>query len=150
VGVRSKGQDRAIRLTENLFCNGAEKQLADAASSVCAYENKIGALSSNDLSQFRPQFTLPNNEFVLNATKSPGSNERRLQLGGFPQRCLLRGGDCTRTYHGQTKGGHHVRQAKSRAVKSSECEGMAQRLLRSLREIGCDQYRAWFESRCDV
>ena len=69
-------------LTENLFCNGAEKQLGYAVSSVCADDEEIRALLSDDLSQFRPQFTLPNDEFVLNASKSPGLNQRVLQIRG--------------------------------------------------------------------
>jgi hypothetical protein len=55
-------------MTEDLFRNGAEEQLAYAVSSVCADDEEISALLSDDLSQFRPQFTLPNDEFVLNAS----------------------------------------------------------------------------------
>ena len=55
-------------MTEDLFRNGAEEQLGDAVSSVCADDEEISALLSDDLSQFRPQFTLPNDEFVLNAS----------------------------------------------------------------------------------
>ena len=53
-----------------------------------------------------------------------------------------------------------MRQAESGAIKSSECQGMAKRLLRSRREIGCEQYRArlgeplrcvtWVESNAAV
>ena len=76
IGVWPKGQDWTICLTENLLCNGAEKQLGHAVSSVGTDDEEICALLSDDLSQFWPQFTLPNDEFVLNASKSPGSNER--------------------------------------------------------------------------
>jgi len=41
MGARSKGQDRAICLTENLFCNAAQKQLGDAVSSMCADDKEI-------------------------------------------------------------------------------------------------------------
>ena len=68
IGVWPKGQDRTICMTEDLFRNGAEEQLGDAVSSVCADDEEISALLSDDLSQFRPQFTLPNDEFVLNAS----------------------------------------------------------------------------------
>src|ERR1700693_4396853 len=112
---------------------------------MCADDEEIRAFFSDDFSQFWPQFTLPNDEFVLNASKSPGSDERCLQLRGVAQHCLLTGRDCTRTCHGQTQGGHHVRQADSRAKKPSECRGMAQCFFRRLGEIGCDQYLAWFE-----
>ena len=68
IGARPNGQDRTICMTEDLFRNGAEEQLGDAVSSVCADDEEISALLSDDLSQFRPQFTLPNDEFVLNAS----------------------------------------------------------------------------------
>jgi hypothetical protein len=149
MGARSNGQDWTICLTEDLFCNGAEKQLGYAVSSVCADDEEICALLLNDLSQFRPQFTLPNSEFVLNASKSAGLNQRVLQIRGLARHCLFTGGDCTRTCHSQTQGGHDVRQAKLRPIEPSERQRIAQRLFRSLREIRCDQYRPWFQSRCD-
>ena len=64
IGVWPKGQDWTICLAENLLCNGAEKQLGYAVSSVCADDEEIRAFFSDDLSQFRPQFTLPNDEFL--------------------------------------------------------------------------------------
>src|SRR5208282_2737935 len=41
IGVWPKGQDWTICLTENLLCNGAEKQLGYAVSSVCADDEEI-------------------------------------------------------------------------------------------------------------
>ncbi len=57
--------------------------------------------------------------------------------------------DDIRTCHSQPQRGHHVRQAKLRLIEPSECQRIAQRFFRSLREIRCDQYRPWFQSRCD-
>src|ERR1017187_3255387 len=71
IGVWPKGQDWTICLAENLLCDGAEKQLGYAVPSVCADDEEICALLSDDLLQFRPRFTPPNNEFVSNASKSP-------------------------------------------------------------------------------
>ena len=149
IGVWPKGQDWTICLTENLLCNGAEQELAYAVSSVCADDEEICALLSDDLSQFWPQFTLPNDEFVLNASKSPGLNQRVFQIRGLARYCLFTGSNCTRTCHSQTQGGHHVRQAKLRPIEPSECQRIAQCRFRNLREIRCDQYRPWFQSRCD-
>jgi len=101
--VWPKDQDWTICLTEDLFCNGAEKKLGYAVSPVCADDEEICALLSDDLSQFRPQFTLPNDEFVLNASKSPGSNQRVLQIRGLARYCLFTGSNCTRTCHSQTQ-----------------------------------------------
>jgi hypothetical protein len=149
IGVRPKGQDRTICLTEDLLCHGAKKQLGYAVSSVCADDEEIRALLSDDLSQFRPQLTLPNDEFVLNASKSPGLNQLFLKIRGLARYCLFTGSNCIRTCHSRTQGGHHVRQAKLRLIVPSECQRITQRLFRSLREIRWDQYRPWFQSRYD-
>lgn len=47
-------------------------------SSVCADDEEICALLSDDLSQFQPQFALSNDEFVLIASKSAGLSQRVL------------------------------------------------------------------------
>jgi hypothetical protein len=111
--ARPKNYDRAARLTENLFGDRAEKQLAHAPSSVCADDEEIGSFSPDDLLQFRPQLAVPNDEFVLNASKDAGSNERVLQLRRLARYCLFTGSNGTRTGDRQTQRGHYVRQAKS-------------------------------------
>ena len=68
IGVRPDGQDRTICMTEDLFRNRAEEHLANAFSTMRADDEEISALLPDDLSQFRPQLTLPNDEFVLNAS----------------------------------------------------------------------------------
>jgi hypothetical protein len=88
----------------------SRKTACYAVSSVCADHEEICALLSDDLLQSGPQFTLPNDEFVLNASKSPGLNQRVLQIRGLARYCLFTGSNCTRTCHSQTQGGHHVRQ----------------------------------------
>ena len=57
-------------------------------------------LSSRMISRISATVTLPNDEFVLNASKSSGSKERCLQLRGLAQYGILTGGDRTRTRHG--------------------------------------------------
>src|ERR1700693_2868865 len=101
IGVRPKGQDRTICLTEDLSRNGTKKQLGYAVSSVCADDEEICALLSDDLSQFRPQFTLPNDEFVLDASKNSGLNQRVLQVRDLARYCLFTGSHCTKTCHSQ-------------------------------------------------
>src|SRR5208282_4653133 len=83
IGVWPKGQNWTVCLAENLLRNGAEKQFGNAVSSVRADDKEIWALLSDDLSQFRPQFTLPNDEFVLNTGKRAGLNQRDLQIRGL-------------------------------------------------------------------
>ena len=75
----------------------------------------------------RSQFTLPNDEFVLNASKGPALSQRVLQIRGFARYCLFTGSNCTRTCHSQTQGRHYVRQAKRRLIEPSECQRRAQR-----------------------
>jgi hypothetical protein len=122
IGVRPNGQDRTTCMTKDVFRDGAEEQLAYAVSSVCADDQEIRALLSDDLSQFRPQFTLPNDEFVRNSSKRSVLNQRLLQIRGIARYSLFTGSNCTRTRHGQTQGGHYMRQAKLRLIEPSECQ----------------------------
>jgi hypothetical protein len=98
--VWPKRQDWTRCLTENLFCARAEKQLGYAMPSVRADDEEICVLLSHDLSQFRPQFTLPNDEFVLNASESAGLNQRVLQIRGLARYCLFTGSNRGRSCHG--------------------------------------------------
>jgi hypothetical protein len=70
---------------------------------MCAHDEEIRAFFSDDFSQFWPQFTVPNDEFVLNASEGPGSYQQCLQPRGLARYCLFTGSNCAGTRHSQTQ-----------------------------------------------
>jgi hypothetical protein len=109
IRARPECYNRAACLTENLFRNGAEEELARSLSSPCAKDKEIDIFLLDDLSQFRPDFAATHDEFVSNADESATPNKRILQPRSISQNRLFAGGNGSRTRYGQTQGGNHMR-----------------------------------------
>jgi hypothetical protein len=71
--------------------------------------DEVGTFMSGDLLQSRPEFTLPNDEFVFDASKSASPKKPVSHVCNLPPYCLFTGGKRIRTCHSQAYRGNHMR-----------------------------------------